>query len=223
MSTGQHARSVPDAEGAPPYAPFIVGLTGGIGSGKSWVADYLAKQGVQVVDSDVLAHRLTAPGGRAIAQIAAVFGPEFIAPGGAMDRAAMREHVFAHPGARKRLEGILHPMIQQDVQAALARPTSPYQVVVVPLLVERLAVWRSRIDRVCVVDCDVGTQISRVKMRNGLTDDVIRKIIAAQVPRETRLAAADDVILNGAATDLKDLQRQAQSCHAMWLELAQRR
>src|SRR5690606_308261 len=109
-------------------------------------------QGVQVVDTDVLAHGLTAPGGRAIAQIAAVFGPEFIAPDGAMDRTTMRNHVFARPDARKRLEGILHPMIHQDVEAALARPTSVYQLVVVPLLVERLALWRPRIDRLCVVD-----------------------------------------------------------------------
>lgn len=202
------------------FERYLIGLTGGIGSGKSWVSDHLAQLGVQVVDSDVVAHQLTAPGGSAMGAIRQAFGADFIASDGSMDRARMRAHVFAFPAERQRLEAILHPMIGAAVQAALAQPRSLYQVVVVPLLVEKLAAWRSRIDRLCVVDCEPATQIQRVKMRNGLAEDVIRKIIAAQANRETRLAAADDVIFNGAETDLKDLQRQVQSCHAMWLEKA---
>jgi dephospho-CoA kinase len=198
--------------------PFVIGLTGGIGSGKSAAADEFARLGATLVDTDVIAHALTAPGGSAIAPVRALFGADCIDASGAMDRAKVRARVFADTTARRQLEGILHPLIRRESAARVAAATGPYVVLVVPLLVES-ADYRARVDRVLVVDCTVELQISRVRARSGLSEDEARRIIAAQVSRETRLAAADDVIDNSGT--LEALHAQVQRLHRRYLELAQ--
>ena len=174
-----------------------IGLTGGIGSGKSTVAGLLRARGAHIVDTDAIAHRLTAPGGRAIAAIAAAFGPESIDAQGAMDRARMRERVFADPAERQRLEAILHPLIAEDTEAeAAAAPPGAPVVFDVPLLVESGRRWRERVDRILVVDCTPATQIARVVARNGWAPAAVERVIAQQAGREQRRAVADAVILN---------------------------
>ncbi|KPK06243.1 MAG: dephospho-CoA kinase [Betaproteobacteria bacterium SG8_39] len=175
--------------------PFVIGLTGGIGSGKSAAADEFARLGATLVDTDAIAHALTAPRGAAIEAVRALFGDACIDASGAMDRAKVRARVFADPSARRQLEGILHPLIRRESAARVAAADGPYVVLVVPLLVES-ADFRSRVDRVLVVDCPVEVQVARVRARSGLPENEARRIIAAQVSRETRLAAADDVIDN---------------------------
>ena len=176
---------------------YVIGLTGGIGSGKSAVADIFASLGASVVDTDAIAHELTRPGGAAIAEVRRLFGADCIAADGAMDRKKMRELVFADPSAKRRLEALLHPMIRAESQRLIAAVGSaPYVVHVVPLLVES-ADYRSRVQRVLVVDCPEDVQVERVRQRSGLGEDEVRRIIAAQVSRAARLAAADDVIDNG--------------------------
>jgi dephospho-CoA kinase len=198
--------------------PFVIGLTGGIGSGKSAAADEFARLGATLVDTDVIAHALTAPGGAAIAPVRALFGEECIDASGAMDRAKVRARVFADPAARRQLEGILHPLIRRESAARVAAATGAYVVLVVPLLVES-ADYRARVDRVLVVDCPLELQVSRVRARSGLSEDEARRIIAAQVSRETRLAAADDVIDNSGT--LEALHAQVRRLHQRYLELAQ--
>jgi dephospho-CoA kinase len=179
---------------------FIVGLTGGIGSGKSTVADGFASLGVPVIDTDVIARELTAPGGAALAQIRAAFGDTVMQADGTLDRAALRRRVFADSAARRQLEAILHPRIRQAVEAALATLTAPYVLIVIPLLVETGG-YRDVLDRVLVVDCPEDVQIERVMARNGLTRDEVAAILAAQAGRAERLAAADDVIVNTASSE----------------------
>lgn len=201
---------------------YKIGLTGGIGSGKSHVADLFASWGAAVIDTDVIAHELTAPGGAAVTVIREQFGKDVIGPDGAMDREAMRALVFARPTARRQLESILHPMIGNVTQARAQAAKGCYLVFVVPLLVES-GHWRDRVDRICVVDCDRSTQIARVQARSGLTLETIERIMAAQATREERLAVADDVVLNDGNTSLDELERRARSLHDMWcLEAAQR-
>jgi len=173
-----------------------IGLTGGIGSGKSTVARACAAHGALVVDTDALAHALTAPGGAALPAIVAAFGPGMIAPDGAMDRARMRALVFANSSERARLEGILHPMIGALTREAAGR-AAPGQAVVfdVPLLTES-GTWRQRVDRVLVVDCPVETQVARVVARSGWEPDAVRRTIAQQATRAQRRAIADAVVWN---------------------------
>jgi dephospho-CoA kinase len=175
-----------------------VGLTGGIGSGKSTVLAMLAKLGAAAIDADAISRSTTAAGGAAIAEIERTFGPDFITAERALDRERMRAHTFADPQARKRLEAIIHPLVgaesERQVQAALAA-NAPCIVFDIPLLVES-GRWRQQVDRVLVVDCSVDTQIARVMQRSGLAEDAVRAIIAAQATREMRLAAADLVICN---------------------------
>ncbi|WP_345250959.1 dephospho-CoA kinase [Pigmentiphaga soli] len=197
--------------------PFRVGLTGGIGSGKSRVADILAAQGAAVIDTDAIAHALTAPGGAAIGPLRAAFGNAMITADGALDRARMRQLVFTDPKAKTQLETLLHPMIGQSVELEAGRAGGAYQVFVVPLLVES-GRWRDRVDRICVVDCDEATQIARVQQRSGLDVGLIRRIIAAQATREARLAAADDVILNDGGTTPEALAERTLRLHAEWLD-----
>jgi dephospho-CoA kinase len=194
---------------------YSIGLTGGIGSGKSRVADLLHEWGAAVVDTDVIAHSLTAPGGEAIEPLRRAFGESVIDAEGALDRAAMRDLVFGDPAARQRLEAILHPMISSVTQREAQRAKGCYLVYVVPLLVES-GKWRDRVDRICVVDCDVPTQVARVQARSGLTPEAIARIMSVQVSREARLAAADDVVFNGAGTSLDDLSRRVRLLHATW-------
>jgi dephospho-CoA kinase len=197
---------------------FVVGLTGGIGSGKSTVADLFAAHGVPLVDTDVIAHRITAPGGIAMAQIAAEFGAAFVAPDGSLDRARMRALVFSDESARKRLEGITHPLIRAETEREQREAQGPYVIVVVPLLVESGS-WKNRVNRVLTVDCSVETQISRVISRNSFSREQVLAIIARQATREARLAAADDVIDNDNAS-LDMLKAQVDAQHSMYLSLA---
>jgi dephospho-CoA kinase len=176
-----------------------IGLTGGIGSGKSTVAGMLAAQGAAVIDADAISRGVTAPGGRAIEAIAQVFGPHMIAADGAMNRQAMRERVFQDPEAKRQLEAIIHPLVGQitaeQTQWALERHHTCL-VFDVPLLVESGERWRRQLDRVLVVDCDAATQRQRVMARNGLTAEEIDRIISQQASRAQRLACADTVIVN---------------------------
>ncbi|WP_394756149.1 dephospho-CoA kinase [Rhodoferax sp.] len=185
-----------------------LGLTGGIGSGKSTVAQLLAELGAAVVDADAIARELTAPGGLAMPLIAATFGPDFIAPSGAMDREKMRVLAYADAGARQRLEAIIHPLVRQETQRQTLQAAGHGHAGIVfdvPLLVES-ATWREHLDWVLVVDCTLATQISRVMARSALTRAEVEKIIAAQSSRARRLAAADAVIFNDGLTllDLAD-------------------
>lgn len=198
---------------------FVVGLTGGIGSGKSAVGNLFAEHGIAVIDTDAIAHELTAPGGAAMPAIGAEFGAGVVGADGALDRAAMRAIVFADPSARKRLEGILHPMIRAESERRLAAATSPYAILMVPLLVESGS-YRERVDRVAVVDCDVETQIARVMQRNGLARAEVERILAAQASRAERLEAAGDVIDNDGP--LADLAPRIARLHASYLALAGR-
>jgi dephospho-CoA kinase len=197
----------------------LIGLTGGIGSGKSTVADAFAALGAGVVDTDQIAHLLTAPNGAAMPAIVAEFGPTIIDSTGAMDRSAMRRIVFPDPLARRRLEAILHPMIGAETTRALEAVEGPYRIVVVPLLVEGRH-WRSRVDRVLVVDCPRALQIERVTQRSGLALEQIEAILDAQATREERLAQADDVIDNaGSPAALPD---QINALHTGYCQLLSR-
>lgn len=196
---------------------FTVGLTGGVGSGKSTVAGLFAALGVPVIDTDDIARRLTAPAGEALADIREAFGGALIQADGGLDRAAMRRLVFADADARRRLEAILHPRIRAAVLQALAVLDAPYAVLVVPLLVETGA-YGDVIDRVLVVDCPEPLQIERVMARSGLTRDEAAAILAAQATRAERLAAADDVIDNRGSPDA--LRAVVAALHARYLALA---
>ena len=179
-----------------------IGLTGGIGSGKSTVLAMLVDRGAVAIDADAISRATTAHGGAAIAAIAAAFGPGFITPGGALDRDRMRAHVYAQPEARHALEQIIHPLVGAEVarQVEAAEAAGARCIVFdIPLLVET-GRWRSQVDRVLVVDCEPETQVARVTARSGLAPDAVRAIIAAQAPRALRLAAADAVICNEGLT-----------------------
>jgi len=198
-----------------PRRPFTVGLTGGIGSGKSTVAQLFAAHGIAVIDTDLLAHQLTAPGGAAMPAIRAAFGAGLLCPDGAMDRAAMRQRVFADRQQRTRLEDILHPMIRSESLRQLAAARSPYALLVVPLLVES-PWWRDRCDRILVVDCPPEIQEQRVMARSGLPADEVRRIMASQASRETRLAVASECIDNGGR--IAGLEARVAALHAVYLE-----
>ncbi|PUA16378.1 dephospho-CoA kinase [Glaciimonas sp. PCH181] len=202
---------------AKPSTPFTVGLTGGIGSGKTTVADLFAERGVAVVDTDLIAHQLTAPNGIAIAAIRAEFGDAFIDTGGAMDRKKMREYVFSDPLAKQRLEAILHPLIGTETARAIAQANGHYVMPVIPLLVES-GKWQQRFTRILVIDCDEQTQIQRVMQRNAMNETQVRAIMAAQATRQQRLEAADDVIVNNAGVDA--LAPQIERLHAFYMSLA---
>jgi dephospho-CoA kinase len=197
---------------------FAVGLTGGIGSGKTTVADLFATHGVAIVDTDVIAHRITAAGGAAMPLIEQAFGPRFVAPDGSLDRAKMRSLVFSDDAARARLEAITHPLIRSETERERNAAQGPYVVLVVPLLVES-GTWKSRVDRVLVVDCSVETQIARVMRRNAFSREQVLAIIARQATREARLAAADDIVIND-ETPLERLAQRVQQLHERYLALA---
>ena len=197
--------------------PFVVGLTGGIGSGKSAAADEFAALGATLVDTDVIAHELTGRGGGAIPEIQKIFGKDFVAEG-ALDRKRMREHVFADAAAKKQLEQLLHPMIREESARRIARASGPYVVHVVPLLIESPD-YRRRVNRVLVVDAPEETQVERVRARSGLSSDEVRSIMRTQVSRAERLAAADDVIDNGGTRDA--LRKQVGALHQKYLQFAQ--
>ena len=193
-----------------------MGMTGGIGSGKSTVAGLLRNLGAWVIDSDAVAHQLTAPGGAAIPAIAERFGAAAIDARGALDRAHMRERVFADPHARKALEAILHPMIGVATQAEADRAPADAPIVFdVPLLVESRH-WAGRVERVLVVDCAEATQVQRVMQRSGWTAEAVERVIAQQASRSARRAVADAVIYNDGLT-LAQLQAQVHTLWQVWI------
>lgn len=196
---------------------YIVGLTGGIGSGKSAAAECFGAHGIVIVDADAVAHELTGPGGEAMAAIAAEFGARVITPDGALDRSAMRQRVFADPAARRQLEQILHPRIRTICDQRCAAASSPYALLVVPLLVES-GTHRQRCQRLAVVDCPEEVQIARVMARNGMTRSEVERIMAAQATRAQRLAAADDIIDNSGAPAA--LAPQIAALNDKYLEMA---
>ncbi|WBS04011.1 dephospho-CoA kinase [Pseudoduganella sp. SL102] len=197
---------------------FTVGLTGGIGSGKSVVARLFAERGVDIVDTDQIARSLTGPHGAAMPAVLAAFGADFADAHGALDRVKMRALAFSRPEARRTLEGILHPMIRDAVFAESLLGTGPYVIFDIPLLVES-GTWRERVGRVLVVDCPEAVQVARVMARNALPEQQVRAIMAAQAPRQARLAAAHDVIDNAGALDA--LTPQVDSLHATYLAMAE--
>ena len=196
---------------------LVVGLTGGIGSGKSAAADEFARLGVTVVDTDAIAHDLTGPGGAAVPDVLRLFGAAFVDASGAMDRTRMRDLVFTDAEAKQRLETLLHPMIRAESARRIAAATGPYTLLVVPLLIES-AGYRERVGRVLVVDCPEAIQMTRVRQRSGLSEEAIRRIMASQVQREKRLTAADDVIDN--SSSIAALQQQVRKLHENYLKLA---
>ncbi|MFS2006760.1 dephospho-CoA kinase [Duganella sp. CT11-25] len=199
--------------------PFSIGLTGGIGSGKSTVADLFAARGATIVDTDLIAHSLTAPHGAAMPAIVAAFGPAFADAAGALDRARMRSLVFADAGAKARLEAILHPRIRDAALAAGAAASGCYVIYAVPLLIES-GTWRERVTRILAVDCPEEVQIARVMARNNLPESQVKAIMAAQVSRQARLAAADDVIENSAG--IEALAPQIDRLHDLYLAFSKR-
>ena len=185
-----------------------LGLTGGIGAGKSTVAAMLSDLGAAVIDADALSRATTAPGGCAIEPVRAAFGNAFITSEGGMDRNAMRAKVVADPTARHRLEAIVHPLVHHAIEAAAAAARAGGQhclVFDIPLLVESQR-WPAQVDKVLVVDCDEATQLTRVMARSGLDSAEVQRIVASQASRAQRLAAADVVFFNGGSTPLSDLQ-----------------
>ncbi|MGQ0655448.1 MAG: dephospho-CoA kinase [Betaproteobacteria bacterium] len=196
---------------------LIVGLTGGIGSGKSAAAEAFQALGAEVVDTDAIAHELTQAGGAAMPHILSLFGDAFVAQSGALDRARMRERVFSDPAAKQALEGLLHPMIRDESARRIRSSKGPYVVHVVPLLVESKD-YGSRVQRVLVVDAPEEQQVERVMRRGRLPETEVRAIMRAQASRAERLAAADDVIDNSGTVDA--LRKQVAALHGKYLKMA---
>jgi dephospho-CoA kinase len=209
----------PTVSASYPPPRYAVGLTGGIGCGKTTVADLFAARGAAVVDTDRIAHGLTAPHGAAMPALIDAFGPDYATPDGALDRARMRALVFSDQDARARLEAILHPRIREATAAAALLAGGPYTIFAVPLLIES-GTWRERVARVLAIDCPEATQVARVMARNGLAEEQVRAIMAAQVSRARRLEEADDVILNDAGIDA--LLPQVERLHRFYLDEAAR-
>ncbi len=195
---------------------LTVALTGGIGSGKSAVSRHLESLGVPVIDADRLAHQLVEPNAPALKEIQDVFGPQLVDSEGQLDRAALRQIVFDAPAQRRRLESILHPRIRQAMKEWLSRQSTPYAVLVIPLLFE--TGQADLADRVLVVDCSESRQIERVSRRDGLPAEQISQILSAQVDRQTRLDGADDVIENNGS--LEQLLTATEAMHRRYLALA---
>jgi len=199
---------------------FCVGLTGGIGCGKSQATEMFAELGADIVDTDAIAHELTGPGGRAMEELATAFGNQYVRENGSLDRDRMRELVFSDPTAKTRLEAIIHPMIRAESRRRVAEGTGPYVLLVVPLLLETGA-YRDMVNRVLVVDCDEAHQLERTMARSRLTEDAVRRIMAAQLSRAQRLAQADDVLSNDA--DIPSLRTQVEALHERYLALSKKR
>jgi dephospho-CoA kinase len=195
---------------------LVVGLTGGIGSGKSAVAERFAALGVPVIDADLIARELVRPGSPALGQLARRFGPRVLRSG-ELDRAYLRELVFRDPGQRQRLEAVLHPLIRQEIQLRIAACGAPYCIVVIPLLFE--TGQTDLVDRVLVVDAPAEVQVQRTRDRDGVSADQVRAILAAQVDRDARLRQADDILVNDGA--LEGLDQQVARLHTKYLNLAQ--
>ncbi len=196
---------------------LCVGLTGGIGCGKSTVAQLFAKLGAGIIDTDAIAHQLTQPGGEAIPAIRAAFGATYLTPAGALDRTRMRHTIFSDTTARLKLESILHPLIRSGCESRMAnRKDAPYLILVVPLLFESPSFLRL-IQRVLLVNCSIQQQISRVMQRSGLSESEIRAIIAQQLPQAERIARSDDIIQNDSTCDA--LEHQVAALHQRYLNI----
>ncbi len=202
------------------FKKFSIGLTGGIGSGKSFVADLFAQHGASIIDTDLIAHQLTRAGGRAMPAIQEAFGVDYLAADGSLDRAAMRARVFTDESARRQLEGILHPLIASETDAAAQDARGDYLIFVVPLLVES-GRWVDRVDRVLVVDCPEALQVERVVQRSQLSAAQVEAIMASQASRQQRLAVADDVILNDGSRE--PVEAAVARLHASYQVLAKRK
>ncbi len=200
-----------------PVSMLVVGLTGGIGSGKSTVAARFAAHGTPILDADTIARALVEPGQPALDEIVAAFGTGVIDAGGALDRAGLRRRILADPGQRRRLEAILHPRIRADIHRRLAGLDAPYCLLAIPLLVET-GREHYPVQRILVVDCPEALQRSRLRARKGWTEAEIDAMIAAQATREQRLMAADDVIVNDAGLD--SLEGQVDALHRRYLALS---
>jgi dephospho-CoA kinase len=196
--------------------PFRVALTGGIASGKSTVADLFAALGVPVIDTDVIARQVVEPGQPALAEIAAMFGPDVLDSEGRLDRRRMRERIFTDPDAKRRLEAILHPAIRAEMERQSMAAQGPYQVLVIPLLTE--GGRRDHVDRVLLVDVPEELQIQRLMMRDGVSHEQAQASLNAQATRAQRLALADDVIRNTGRVD--GLREQVAELHGKYLRLA---
>jgi len=201
--------------------PLHIGLTGGIGSGKSTVATMLVACGVVLVDTDAIAHALTAPGGAALPALARAFGPEIIGTDGAMDRARMRTLAFGDASVRQRLEALLHPMIGEEAQRQATLAHGQPVIFDVPLLTAA-SPWRRRVERLLVVDCGEDTQVQRVMQRSGWSAEQVRRVIAQQAPRAERRAIADAVIFNDGLSH-EALQAQVQTLWQHWSRLSRGR
>jgi len=197
---------------------FRVGLTGGIGSGKSTVAALFAELGVPVIDTDLISHQLTQPGGAAIPAIRSAFGEDYINATGALDRTKMRQLVFSDSAAKQRLEKILHPLILAQAKSLAESRPGPYVLLVVPLLFETPD-FQNWLDHTVVVDCPVETQIARATARSDLSEQTVRAIIARQFTRTQRLELANDVIVNDGT--LSELYPQIAHLHQSYLKLAE--
>jgi dephospho-CoA kinase len=196
---------------------FSVGLTGGIGSGKTLVANMFGAKGAAIIDTDHIAHQLTNVEGAALPAIQSQFGTDFLTPEGAMDRTRMRDHVFANPAAKRLLESILHPMIRMETARAASQASGDYLLFVVPLLVES-GTWKDQVSRILVVDCPEDLQVKRVVQRNGLSESQVQAIIATQATRAARRAVADDIILNDGDAAL--LEPEIDRLHTLYVSLA---
>jgi dephospho-CoA kinase len=196
--------------------PYRIGLTGGIASGKSTAAKFFGALGVPILDSDQIARDVVEPGQPPLERLVERFGSSILTPDGHLDRPALRDIVFSDPMARADLEALTHPAIGAAMEARSAAAGGPYQVLVIPLLVEKNL--SSHVDRVLVVDCDEELQVRRLRDRDGSTPEQAQAILGAQAPRAARLRAADDVITNEA--DMSAVQDQVAALHARYLELA---
>ena len=196
---------------------YRVGLTGGIASGKSTAAKFFGALGVPILDSDQIARDVVEPGQPPLGQLVERFGPSILTPDGHLDRPALREIVFSDPRARADLEALTHPAIGAAMEARSAAAGGPYQILIIPLLVEKNL--SAHVDRVLVVDCEEELQLKRLRAREGSTLEQARAILNAQVPRAARLKAADDVIHND--TDMNAVREQVAALHARYLDLAQ--
>lgn len=197
---------------------YCIGLTGGIGSGKSTVAGIFGEMGVAIIDCDAISHQLTQPGGAAIPAIRAAFGDFCINEDGALDRVQMRRCIFSDPAAKKRLEAILHPMIRERVNAQIETSVAaPYVLLVVPLLFETQG-YRDIIRRTLTVDCSPENQVMRTVQRSGLAEEEVRAIMAQQISRVDRLKRADDIIGNDG--DLAALRKRAESLHRRYMVIS---
>jgi dephospho-CoA kinase len=197
--------------------PLVIGLTGGIGSGKSAAAERFAHHGIDIIDTDIIARELTAANGAAMLAIKQQFGAEFIDAEGALNRERMREKVFSDPATKKKLEAILHPMIRLETVRLIANATSSYVILAVPLLFETGG-YQNLIDSTLVIDCAEETQIQRARARSGMTQEQVGAVMAAQLPRAERLKKADEVIENNSTLD--KLAQQVDQLHKKYLARA---